>query len=127
MRSHLLIQGPMTSFFTKYCRPQPGPDSVTVDGKPAFDANRNVIRLAETYGHRFDSIVLATWDDQPLASAERLESLGVIIERTSSQSVSHLANHFKQVVGVLDGARAIPNLAAGDRITKTRTDLDFNL
>lgn len=127
MASHLVIQGPRISYFTKFCPPRSSADCVTVNGKQAFDSAANIARTAETFRDLFDTIVVSYWDSDELPNEAELKSLGVVLCRLPAQSVAAYPNYVKQVVGVVEGAKAIGKLDPRDRVVKTRTDLSIDL
>ena len=127
MKSHLIIQGPVYAGFSKDYLPYDGPEIVTLNGKKSFDCHRAILENARRYREHFDTIVLSIWDDAELKNRRELEDLGVRIVTSPANSVAHLPNYYKQVVGVLAGHAALDRPADDDHVLKTRTDLEFDL
>lgn len=124
-RAHLIIQGPMLSHFSKDFPWMTGPDQVTQEHKQVYDCAPLVSRICEEYANTFSTIVLSTWDSAPLPKNAK----NLMVVQTPAAEVTHLANPFKQIVGVLKGYEALKSNLQGpdDIIVKTRTDLWIDL
>lgn len=127
MKTHLVIQGPMHSYFTDACPPNQAPDTVLVQGRPVYVCRNNVLETVRTYGAAFDTLTLCTWDNEPLDGVAQLEAEGVRVVALSAASVAALPNSLKQVVGVTGAIDGIPGLMPEDRILKTRNDIQLDL
>lgn len=124
-RVHLIIQGPILSYFTSRFPASQGPDQVTLDGRLAYDCNGLILRMAREFRSYFANIVLSTWDNEAIRHRQELEALGVKIIQTPVSQIAHLTNPFKQVIGVLRGIESLKrnDTDPDDICVKIRTDL----